>query len=86
MMKTIKKLCIFAGLAGVTGCYTGVVRTTPVMAPAVVPTVVAPTTSTIIYDTAPVYMSPAWGFGPRWHHGWGFGPRPHAPHFPGRHR
>lgn len=82
-MKTIKKLCIFAGLAGITGCFTPV-RTVPVIT---TPTVVAPATSTIIYDTTPVYMSPVWGFGPRrlhgWGWGWGFGPHHH---FHGRHR
>jgi len=79
MMKTIKKLCIFAGLAGITGCFTPV-RTVPVIT---TPTVVAPATSTIIYDTTPIYMD-VWGFGPRRLHRWG--PGPHHPHFHGRHR
>ena len=73
----VKKLCLIAGLAGLTGCYTATpVRTMPVVTP----------TAPVIYATptvAPVLVAPrpAWGYGPYWGHGWGGF---HRPHFHGR--
>lgn len=79
----IKKLCLIAGLAGMTGCYTAVpVRSAAVVAPA---PVVATPVSTVVYPTmtvAPVLVAPRPYWGPR-HWEWGFGPHHH---FHGRHR
>ena len=62
----IKKLCLIAGLATTTGCYTAAVRTVPVATP-----VVAPAPS-VIYTTTPavapvlIDTRPAWGWGWGW--------------------